>query len=87
MDKDKEYTLDFSDPKKLGLVKSIPLTSVQSVEIKKDNRGVYVAGKGYNSIFGYTPSTCIYLFDVLLGKITGTPHKYNLSYLRYYKRL
>ena len=65
------YNLDFSDKKINGIDKNIPLETVLSLEIKSDNRTVYLAGSGYNSLFGYTSSSCIYVFDVLTNQIKG----------------
>lgn len=88
MEEEKLYIIDFKDPTILEGNKNIPLRSVQSVEIKSDNRSVYIAGKGSNSIFGYTPSSCIYLFDVVENKLKGNTTKktqsINLYNFRFY---
>jgi hypothetical protein len=71
MEEGKMYSINFGDPKILNDNKNIPLRSVQSVEIKNDNKSLYIAGRGSNSIFGYNPSSCIYLFNIVDNKLQG----------------
>lgn len=63
--------INFADPSIIEGKKSIPLRSVQSVEIKSDSKSLYIAGRGSNSIFGYNPSSCIYLIDAEKNKLIG----------------
>lgn len=72
MQDNKFFQLTFDNHHQLGLEKKIPLKTVQSVEIRKDNKGVYVSGQGSLSFFGYVPSCCIYLFDITKNQLIGT---------------